>query len=173
MVFSTYRFSTRGLCVAATAYLSGDPDTAEATIQGGVGGLEGSGAALSLCHFYMMLAEVAPAKGEVADATERIDTAIEASGRFGNRFMIAETHRIKARTSKRTRTKPPSTSRSKSPAASPQSPANCVRPPASPDCFRARGNPKRPKRPSPRLSSRCPAAGNSPTRSTPPRCWQN
>lgn len=83
------------LCRGYGLYLSGDLDTAEATIQGGVGGLEGSGAALSLCHFYTMLAEVALAKGELNDAAERIETAIEASGRFGNRFMIAESHRIK------------------------------------------------------------------------------
>lgn len=83
------------LCRGYGLFLQGELDKAEATIQGGVRGLEGSGAALSLCHFYTMLAEVALARGDTALALERVDTAIRASDRLGNRFMIAESLRIR------------------------------------------------------------------------------
>jgi predicted ATPase len=87
-------------CAGAVQTISDDVtagtfDHAAGNRVGGVAGLEGSGAALSLCHFYTMLAEVALAKGEPAEALTRIETSIQASANFGNRFMIAESHRVR------------------------------------------------------------------------------
>ncbi len=67
---------------------------AEREILEGLQIFEQSGAALSLSHFYTMLAEIRFRLDDQAGALEWIQEALKASGRFGNTFHLAEIHRL-------------------------------------------------------------------------------
>ena len=54
-----------------------------------------TGAKLSLCHFYAMIAQAHLLNGNTEEAMRRIEEAIQTSATHGNVFFLAEIHRLR------------------------------------------------------------------------------
>lgn len=64
-------------------------------LQSGLDVFNMTGAKLSLCHFYAMIAQAHLLGGNTDEALRRIDEAVQTSATNGNVFFLAEIHRLR------------------------------------------------------------------------------
>lgn len=83
------------VCRSYGHLLLGNFDQAEADATEGMARLTGTGSPLALYQFHTTLAEVSLRRGNPEEALTRINEALESASKCLNRFMIAETHRLK------------------------------------------------------------------------------
>lgn len=83
------------LCQGYGHLLNGDFEQAELDVQEGITRLTATGSPLALYQFHTTLAEISLRRGNSEKALTRIEEALHFASGCLNRFMLAETHRIK------------------------------------------------------------------------------